>query len=345
MASPKVTVLMSVYNSERYVRYALESILQQTYADFEFLIINDGSTDGSAEILQSYDDPRICILTNAQNIGLTRSLNKGLRHARGEYVARIDADDISLPMRLEMQTRCLDQHPEVGLVATGYDVINESGKVLRTDARRMSPEGLYYVLTFSNCLCHSAVMFRKQLVLTLGGYDPTFDLVEDLELWYRVSRCCKIESVNRVLTKWRLSKGGLSDRFQAEQRAAEVAFLTKSMSELMGSDGAVDDIKCFQDLYHLHAQATYESFCELVRVNDMLVAACPPWLDRRTLEQQATAMLLRYLAIMTLHGHITVVIRVCFKFQSLFVRLIKQKAMSFMDSLSLKRLTYELRHR
>src|SRR3990170_6306785 len=101
--NPEITVLMSVYNGERFLREAIESILNQTYRDFEFLIINDGSTDSSREIILSYNDPRIRLIDNELNIGLTRSLNKGLRLARGKYIARQDADDISFRKRLEKQ--------------------------------------------------------------------------------------------------------------------------------------------------------------------------------------------------------------------------------------------------
>jgi glycosyltransferase involved in cell wall biosynthesis len=211
-------------------------------------------SDESAAILQSYDDPLIRILTNPQNIGLTCSLNKGLRLARGEYVARIDTDDISMPARLKLQTCCLDEHPEVGMVATRYEVTNERGKVLRTDVRSMSHERLCYSLTFSNSISHSSVMFRKQLVLDLGGHDAAFDLAEDLELWHRISRRCKIGFVSGIFTKWRLSDKSLSARFQAAQCAAGVAFLTKSISAMTGNDAAIEDIKCFQDLYYSHAQ-------------------------------------------------------------------------------------------
>ncbi len=129
MDHPKVTVLLPVYNGARFLRQAIDSVLSQTWKDFELLVVNDGSTDGTAAILESYSDPRIRILSNVQNIGLTLSLNKGLQSARGEYIARIDADDIALPIRLEKQVSYLDQHPEVGLVATGVKVIDERGHV------------------------------------------------------------------------------------------------------------------------------------------------------------------------------------------------------------------------
>jgi len=135
MKNPEVTVLMSVYNGEKYLREAIDSILNQTFTDFEFLIVNDGSTDRTAEILRSYDDPRIIIINNEKNIGLTKSLNIGLRMAKGEYIARMDADDVSMPERLQKQIELLNQKKNTGLVGTYYTIINEKGKVFFGEVR------------------------------------------------------------------------------------------------------------------------------------------------------------------------------------------------------------------
>jgi len=118
MDRPKISVIMSVYNGEKYLREAIESILNQTFRDFEFIIINDGSTDKTSEILSSYNDPRIVIINNKRNIGLTKSLNKGLKMVKGEYIARQDADDVSLPERLERMVNFLDMNRDVGLLGS-----------------------------------------------------------------------------------------------------------------------------------------------------------------------------------------------------------------------------------
>jgi glycosyltransferase involved in cell wall biosynthesis len=129
---PKVSVVMSVYNGEKYLCEAIDSILNQTFENFEFLIVNDGSTDRTLEILQSYRDPRIKVINNERNIGLTASLNKGLKIAKGEYVARMDADDVSFPHRLEQQKAFLDRNPRVAMVGSWAEVIDESGKTQET---------------------------------------------------------------------------------------------------------------------------------------------------------------------------------------------------------------------
>lgn len=126
---PKISVVMSVYNGERYLGEAVESIFNQTFSDFEFIIINDGSTDRTPEILTEIDDPRAKVI-NQPNRGLTASLNRAIRLAKGEYIARMDADDISEPTRLERQVEVLDRDPDVVLVACWYEVIDEKGNFL-----------------------------------------------------------------------------------------------------------------------------------------------------------------------------------------------------------------------
>jgi glycosyltransferase involved in cell wall biosynthesis len=125
--NPKLSVIMSVHNGEKYLREAIESILNQTFTDFKFIIINDGSTDNSLAIIRSYDDKRIRILNNGTNIGLTKSLNKALKQAKGKYIARQDADDVSLPDRFEAQLKYFVQYPEVALLGTSTYIINQEG--------------------------------------------------------------------------------------------------------------------------------------------------------------------------------------------------------------------------
>ena len=132
MDSPKVSVIMSVYNGEKYLKEAINSILNQTFKDYEFIIVNDASTDKSIKILEEYakKDNRIGLIHNEKNIGLTRSLNKAIKSANGAYIARQDADDISLPPRLEEEVNFLDKHPTVGLVGSYAWMIDEKGKIL-----------------------------------------------------------------------------------------------------------------------------------------------------------------------------------------------------------------------
>ena len=171
-SQPKVSVLMSVYNGSQYLRESVESILNQTFTNFEFIIINDCSTDKTGEILtvSANQDNRITLINNEENIGLTRSLNKGLKIAKGEYIARQDADDISLPERLERQVESLDKNPEAVLISCDLDLINAKGDRVGSFRRSCDSNLVAWYLLFYNHLAgHSHVMFRRKSVLNLGG--------------------------------------------------------------------------------------------------------------------------------------------------------------------------------
>ena len=197
---PKISVIMSVYNGEKYLREAIESILNQTFIDFEFLIVNDGSTDGSLEIIQSYQDERIRVINNEQNIGLTKSLNKAIKQARGEYIARQDADDISLPNRFEEQIKYFEKHPEVALLGTSVYKIDEQGKVVGRVIVPAKPSGN---LLKGNQFSHGSTMFKREVVDRLGGYNELFRYCQDYELWARIAKYYEVRNLPQVLYKLR----------------------------------------------------------------------------------------------------------------------------------------------
>ena len=217
MKDPKVTVLLCVYNGEKYLREAIDSILNQTFENFEFLVINDASTDSSRDIILSYKDPRIRLIDNKKNLGLTRSLNKGLKLAKGEYIARIDADDIAFPERLKRQLEYIVKRPDVGGVSSWYEVVDERGGLVYVNKVALSFEDIYYNLTFFNCLVHSSTLYNKKLVLDMGGYDENYKRSQDYELWCRISKISRIEQVPEALVKLRLTNTTISRKFQDEQ--------------------------------------------------------------------------------------------------------------------------------
>lgn len=198
--NPKISVIMSVYNGEKYLREAIESILNQTFTDFEFLIVNDGSTDGSSEIIQSYQDERARLINNEQNIGLTKSLNKAIRQARGEYIARQDADDISLPNRFEEQIKYFDRHPEVALLGTSVYKIDKQGKVVGRIIVPAKPSGN---LLKGNQFSHGSTMFKREVVDRLGGYNELFRYCQDYELWGRIAKHYTVRNLPQALYKLR----------------------------------------------------------------------------------------------------------------------------------------------
>ena len=180
---PKISVIMPAYNAERYIREAIDSILRQTWSDFELIIIDDGSTDSTAAIIAGYTDNRIRFCPNAQNMGVAATLNRGLELACGAYIARMDADDISLPERFAKQAAYLDAHPDVTVCGTAIELFFPCG------------------------IAHPSVMMRRAAILELGGYDPAFNGMEDYELWCRVAEKGKIAVLPEILLRYRIHSG------------------------------------------------------------------------------------------------------------------------------------------
>ena len=210
MKNPKVTVLMSVYNGEKYLQEAIDSISGQTFKDFEFLIINDGSTDKTGEILKSYNDPRIKIIDNEKNIGLTKSLNKGLKLARGEYIARQDADDISMPERLKKEVKFLEQNRNVGLVGTDYFMINEKGEAVHIVKCLNGCKELKAKLLEGNQFGHGSVMLIRECIERVGTYREEFKFAQDYDFYLRIAEVYDVANIPKSLYKWRINIGSVS---------------------------------------------------------------------------------------------------------------------------------------
>ncbi len=219
MTIPRITVLMPVYNGEGFLRAALESILNQTFSDFELLVIDDGSTDASHEIAAAFADPRIRIETNGRNLGLIATLNRGLELARGEYIARMDADDISLPKRFERQIAFLDAHPQIGGCGTWFEKVTPAG----TTTRRMpdSPALIRLFLLFDNPFLHSSMMLRRRLLDTHGlRFDPAYPHSEDYDFWVRCTSIADMANLPEVLVRYNDHPANISHRFSQEQDTA-----------------------------------------------------------------------------------------------------------------------------
>jgi glycosyltransferase involved in cell wall biosynthesis len=204
--TPKVSVILPVFNGEKYIREAIESILTQSFYDFELIILNDGSTDHSDEIISSFSDSRIVFIRSHQNIGLIATLNQGIQAARGTYLARMDADDISLPHRLQAQVDFLDMHPEIGVVGGGYLPIDSDG--LPVSAPKFWPEypvTTKWLLLVCNPVCHPSTMIRSDLIRQVGGYQIGFSHAEDYELWTRLALHTGICSIQDTLLLYRVT--------------------------------------------------------------------------------------------------------------------------------------------
>jgi glycosyltransferase involved in cell wall biosynthesis len=243
--SPSVTVLMPVYNAERFLSEAMDSILQQTFTDFEFLIVDDGSTDRSLEIINSYTDPRIRLIQNAANLGITASLNKGINLARANLIARMDADDISYAERLRKQYEYFIRHPDCVLLSTLARVITEDKQTLYID--KTNSNYFYYNLTFCSPIYHPSVMYRKTAVQDVGMYTVPYS--EDFELFWRLSRKYKIYNLPEVLLDYRNSSQSLH-QVTKRNEYTEAAFkqTTRNLQYYAGENYTVskDFVNCFQ---------------------------------------------------------------------------------------------------
>ena len=231
--APRVSVLMPVHNGARYLRDAVDSLLAQTFTDFELLVVDDASSDEAPAILASYSDPRLCVLTNDLNLGLTKSLNIALRESRGELIARQDADDRSHPQRLQKQVEFLDAHPELVLVGTGARLIDASGAVLRARKlhRAQTPLGVQWQLLFGNPFTHSSVMFRRAIILgRLGGYDEAYYYNQDFELWSRVAADYGSCNLAEELVDYRVHSESIAGRRDAEVLESRLENVKKNIA-------------------------------------------------------------------------------------------------------------------
>lgn len=185
----KVTVVMPVYNGMPYLKEAIESVLSQSFQNFEFLIIDDGSTDQSIACIASYEDPRIRFIRNEQNKGQARTLNRGLELAQGEYVARLDQDDVCLPRRLEVQLLYMVKRPNLAITCTWEHTIDAYGRRVRSWKGEIENYGAFLgrILLGKCPIWHPSVMFRREVVLRLGGYDPSYAPSDDFDLWARIA--------------------------------------------------------------------------------------------------------------------------------------------------------------
>ena len=208
MSNPRISVILPAYNATQYIEQAIESILNQTFADFELIILNDGSTDNTPEIIKRYADAdkRIVFVDNKVNQGLIAVLNQGLDMARGEFIARMDSDDISLPQRFEKQVAYLEAHPDVGVLGTliqGFGKFNLPGIQI--------PVVTALDLLKDSYVAHPSVMIRKSILDKYNlRYNPDYKHCEDLELWSRMIFLTKIHNIMEVLLMYRITGNNIS---------------------------------------------------------------------------------------------------------------------------------------
>ncbi len=230
--APRVSVVMAVYNGQQYLKEAIESILIQTFSDFEFIIIDDGSTDSSYEIVKAYRDPRIRLIENGSNHGLAASLNTGFAAATGRYLARMDADDVSLPKRLSQQVAFMDVHPEVGVCGSWVEVIGTDRHLVweyPTDS-----DTIHARLLFDSALAHPSVIFNRALLQNAQlSYDSRYRCAQDYELWTRAARRLPLANISEVLLIHRVHPNQVGQR-EVEMQETWAAKVRRNQLDQIG---------------------------------------------------------------------------------------------------------------
>jgi glycosyltransferase involved in cell wall biosynthesis len=220
--SPAISVLMSVFNGEKYLAECVESILAQSFKDFEFLIIDDGSRDGSVEILRKYEqqDPRIK-LTVRPNKGLTRTLNELFAQSHGRFLARMDCDDVAMPERFEKQIAALEADPSLVCVGGCFQLIDADGRPLTTlKPPADDAEIQRHALAGHGSICHPTAMIRREALEKINGYCEDFRTAQDLDLWLRLGEVGKLGNVQSAVLRFRMHEGSVSETRRVEQRAS-----------------------------------------------------------------------------------------------------------------------------
>lgn len=235
--NPKVSVVMSVHNGEEFLREAVDSVLGQTMTDIECIVVNDGSMDRTHSILESYQDARI-VIVHQENAGLTRSLNRGIRMARGNFIARQDADDVSLPRRLEMQLEFLIAHKDVAAVGTHASFIDRKGRQFYVWRPPSTHEKIRrHLIEKGNSFCHGSVMARRECLMEVGLYRESFDCTQDYDLFLRLSERYKVANLPDVFYKFRRAPKSVSrKKLERQLEFHLLALALASMREREGRD-------------------------------------------------------------------------------------------------------------
>lgn len=271
---PAVSVVLPNHNGSAFLKTAVDSVLAQSFTDFELIVVEDGSTDGSAELLASYSDPRIRVIPLEQNEHICVALNTGLAAAQGKYIARIDCDDCWLPEKLEKQYRYMEENPDCGACFTLVTIVDEEERTLSEEqspfvsifreGNRTRFEWLRYLFFFSNHLCHSSAFFRRDIVQQLGPYRTSLVQIQDYEYWMRIANVSQLYVLQEPLVQYRhrIKGGNVSEVTQTNyfRIKYEIYSVLRGCMEQISDDTL---ITAFQgDFLRPEATAHEELLCE-----------------------------------------------------------------------------------
>jgi glycosyl transferase family 2 len=282
MTPPRVSVVLSVYNGAVDLPKAIDTILAQTFSDFELIAINDGSTDGSAAVLDGVRDPRVRVI-NQNNLGFPAALNRGIALARGRYIGRQDHDDWAKPTRLEKQVAFLDSNPDCAMVGTRAEIWVGDRKTKRAHDHPTENATLQFELLFDNPFVHSSMLLRKSALEVIGPYttDPARQPPEDYELWSRIARRYKVANLPERLTIYREVPNSMSRERSKSYVEKIVTISAENLAAAVGADRPGRDHWDIAALNHrapdrLSADPDIESMCRTIRqAGDRIHASSP----------------------------------------------------------------------
>jgi len=276
--SPEVSVLLPVFNGEAYVAQAVASVLGQTWSDFELIVIDDGSTDSTPDVLATLKDERLVVCRQA-NAGVAGALAAAAQRARGRYLARMDSDDESLPCRLERQVDHLETCPNVVVVGSSYDVVDENGATVWRHAVLTEADDLRDSLFVSNPFAHGSVMMRAGAYRAVGGYRDV--AAQDFDLWARLARIGELSAVREVLYRWRMHTSGLGST-QSDRVAASAAEVKEALWEGGRPRPAGAAVIRARARHYLEADADLGALLRdrYLRMQVELIVAAARWQDR-----------------------------------------------------------------
>lgn len=262
---PRVSVVMPVYNGEKYLREAVDSILMQTFTDYELIIIDDNSTDRTADILRAHPDERIKLIKNDQNCGISLTLNRGISTAQGEYIARMDCDDICSPERFMAQVQFLDENPSIDIVGSWLEIIDQNSKPTEKMWKYIRPAmGLRWVTFFNIPVAHPAVMVRRRIFdFFAAQYDVSEEPAEDYGLWTRINLKIRFSNIQSALLKYRVHEFSISKARNTRQYETACKISQKTISSYLRNPISLETINLIRMPYQAHS---LEEFNSAIRV-------------------------------------------------------------------------------
>lgn len=269
-AQPLVSIVMPCFNAEQYLKDCLDSVCAQTLGDFELIIINDGSVDDTGKIIKSYKDPRIIYCENRSNKGVSYSLNKGIKLAKGKYISRIDADDSMRKERLEKQVEFMEQNPDYVMVGGWHHLIDGNGLPYDSVENPVENEDLQLTMLFYNPFAHPVVTIRAELAKELL-YDHEFKYCEDYDLWFRLAKLGKVKNLPLTLLNYRPNAGGLTNQNKKEGQQSVLSLFSRELDKL-AIDHSVEELMLHAAIAFGYGKKYFNSIARITQLNN--------WVDK-----------------------------------------------------------------